>query len=52
MTSVFSCKQLYCLIKNVKSRTKTCLIHEHSGGRMWIATAQIKPDIERLLKQK
>jgi hypothetical protein len=56
MSSVFGsnwrCEQLSSLMKNVKSRTRTRLADEHLEGCMRIATTEIKPDIERLLKQK
>jgi hypothetical protein len=56
MSSVFGsnycCKQLFGLKKNVKSRPKMFLNDEHVEGCMRIATREIKPDTERLLKQK
>jgi hypothetical protein len=39
-------------MKNVKSRTMTHLTDGHLERRLRIATAEIKSDIERLLKQK
>jgi hypothetical protein len=39
-------------MKNVKSRSGTCLTDEHSEGKMQITAAGIKPDVERLLKPK
>jgi hypothetical protein len=46
------CEQLYTLMKNVKSRTRMCLTDKHLEGCIQIATKEIKPDIEKLLKQK
>jgi hypothetical protein len=50
--SKYRCEQLFRLMKNVRSRTKTRLTDEHLGGCMRIATTEIKPDFERLLKLK
>jgi hypothetical protein len=36
----------------MKSGTKTHDADEYMGGSMWIATIWIKPDTEKLLKQK
>jgi hypothetical protein len=56
MSSVFDskhlCEQLFSLMKNVKSRTRTRLTEEYLEGCMRIATSEIEYDIERLLKQK
>jgi hypothetical protein len=56
MPSVFGsycqCEQLFSLMKNVKSRSGTCLTDEHSVGNMLITVAGIKPDVERSLKPK
>jgi hypothetical protein len=50
--SNYRCEQLFSLMKNVKSRTMTHLTDEHLEGCMRIATAEVKPDIERTFKQK
>jgi hypothetical protein len=54
MSSVFGsnyrCEQLLSLMKNVKSRSMTRLIHEYVEGCMRIA--EIKHDTKILLKQK
>jgi hypothetical protein len=56
MSSVFvsnyRCEQLFSLMNNVKSRTRTRLTDEHLEGCMRIAMTQIKPDTDRLIKQK
>jgi hypothetical protein len=56
MSSVFGntylCEQIFSLIKKVISRTKLRLTDEHVEERTQMATGKIKPDIERLLKQK
>jgi hypothetical protein len=56
MSSVFGsncrCEQLFSLMENVKSRAKTRFTDEHLDGCVRIATTEIKPDIERLLKQR
>jgi hypothetical protein len=56
MSSVFGsnyrCEQLFSLIKNVKSKTRTRLTDQHLQGCMRIATTEIKPDTEKLIKQK
>jgi hypothetical protein len=51
MFSVFRSEQVFSFIKNVKSRTEIHVIDEHLERCARIAT-EIKPDIERLLKQK
>jgi hypothetical protein len=51
ISSDYRCDQLFNLIKNVKSRTRTRLTDDHLHGYMRIAT-EIKRDSERLLKQK
>jgi hypothetical protein len=50
--SSYSSEQMFGLIKNVKSRTKTHLSEEHLVGCMRIATTEINPDTEKLTKQK
>jgi hypothetical protein len=55
MLSVFGSthhgEQLFSLMKNINSETRMHLTDEHLQGCMKIAT-EIKPDTERLLKQK
>jgi hypothetical protein len=50
--SKYGCEQLFNQMKNVKSRARTRLADEHLEGCMRIATTEIKPDTETLLKQK
>jgi hypothetical protein len=56
MSSVFGsscrCEQLFSLTKSVISGTRTRRTGKHLEGCMRIATTEIKPVIERLLKQK
>jgi hypothetical protein len=49
--SNYRCEQLFSLMKNVKSRSRTRLTDEHLEGRMLIAT-EINHDKEKLLKQE
>jgi hypothetical protein len=46
-SSAFRCKKLFSLVKK-----KLGTADEHLEGCKRIATTEIKPDIERLLKQK
>jgi hypothetical protein len=48
----YSCEQLFSLMKNVRSRTRTRLTDKHLDGCMRIATREIETILERLLKQK
>jgi hypothetical protein len=53
--SVFGSEQVFSLMKNIKSRTRMHLTDEHlegCAGGMSNAATEIKPDIERPLKQK
>jgi hypothetical protein len=53
MSSVFGsdyrCEELFRLMKNVRSRSRTRFTDEHLEGRMRIATTEIKHHIEGLL---
>jgi hypothetical protein len=44
--STFCCKQLYSLMKNIKSRIRMNLTDEYLEGCILIAT-EIKPDIDQ-----
>jgi hypothetical protein len=48
MVHNYRCEQLYCLMKNGKSRTRTRLTDEHLEGCMRIATTEIRHYIEGL----
>jgi hypothetical protein len=47
-SSNYRCEQLFSLMKDTKSRTKTRLTDEHLEGCMQIATTEIGSDIEML----
>jgi hypothetical protein len=49
--SNYRCVQLFSLM-NIKSESGMCLTDEYLERCMQIAATEIKPDIERLLKQK
>lgn len=50
--STYICEQFFSKMKNMKSKTRTRLTDRHLEETLRIATTQIKPDIETLIKQK
>jgi hypothetical protein len=50
--SIHHCEQVFTVMKSVESRATTHHTDEHLEESMRIVTTEIKPEIERLLRQK
>ncbi|KFM82406.1 hypothetical protein X975_20616, partial [Stegodyphus mimosarum] len=48
----YVCEQLFSKMKILKSKTRTQTTDKHLEETLRIATTQIKPDAEALIKQK
>ena len=48
--STYVCEQLFSKLKHVKSKTKSRLTNEHLQFSLRVATSQILPDIENMVK--
>ena len=48
--STYLCEQLFSRMKHVKSKTKSRLTNEHLQLSLRVATSEILPDIENLVK--
>lgn len=50
--STYTCEQLFSRMKNMKSKTRTRITDVHLENSLRIATSNIKPDIDKLVKNK
>ena len=50
--STHSCEQLFSMMKNVKSKSRSLLTDNHLSGVLRIATSSTRADIDTLCKQK
>lgn len=50
--STYVCEQLFSRIKHVKSKNRTRITDSHLENSLRIATSKIRPDIEKLVKNK
>ena len=50
--STYSCEQLFSMMKNVKSKSRSLLTDNHLSGVLRIATSSTRADIDTLCKQK